>query len=71
METEKQFLTRTELAQFLTSRGYPIAKSTLDKLCQPSRGDGPPMAKRWLGRPLYEPAVALAWAEARTVSEAA
>jgi integrase len=46
--TEKQFLTRAELAQFLTSRGYPIAKSTLDKLCQPSRGDGPPMAKRWM-----------------------
>jgi hypothetical protein len=31
--TQKQFLTRAELAQFLTSRGYPIAKSTLDKLC--------------------------------------
>ena len=44
METEKQFLTRAELAQFLTSRGYPIAKSTLDKLCQPSRA----MVHLWL-----------------------
>ena len=27
METEKQFLTRTELAQFLTSKGYPMQRA--------------------------------------------
>lgn len=69
--SEKRYLTRGEVAEFLTGHGYPIAKSTLDKLCAPARGEGPLPAKHWLGRPLYEPSTCLAWAEARTETEAA
>jgi hypothetical protein len=70
MSSDKLYLTRGELAQFLTAKGYPIAKSTLDKLCAPARKEGPSPAKIWLGRPLYEPRTGLAWAEARTAEAA-
>jgi hypothetical protein len=59
------YLTRCELAAFLTERGFPISKSTLDKLAMPSRGEGPPMSGAWGGRGFYDPAQALAWAQGR------
>jgi hypothetical protein len=68
MSSDKPYLTRGELAEFLTGKGYPIAKSTLDKLCAPARGEGPAPAKLWLGRPLYQPEAGLAWAESRATS---
>jgi hypothetical protein len=37
---DPNYLTRRELAKFLTERGFPISKSTLDKLAMPSRGEG-------------------------------
>jgi len=70
MPSEKLYLTRGELAQYLTANGYPISKSTLDKLCAPARKEGPAPAKRWLGRPLYQPEAGLAWAESRTTEVA-
>ena len=63
--TTKPLLTRSELGAFLRASGYPIGESTLHKLCMPSRGEGPPVAKLWGKRPLYKPEDALAWAEAR------
>ena len=52
MSSDKPYLTRAELAQYLTDKGYPIAKSTLDKLCAPACGEGPALRK------------ALAWSSA-------
>ena len=35
-----QYLTRDQLLELLRDNGFP--KSTLDKMCMPSRGEGPP-----------------------------
>jgi hypothetical protein len=58
-------MTRGQLAAFLRRNGIPIGDSTLDKLCMPTVNEGPPVAAWWGRRPLYDPADALAWAEAR------
>ena len=61
-------VTRDELYTLLRTHGIPIGRSTLDKLCMPSRGEGPPVAAFWPGRgknpyrPLYDAQVALNWA---------
>jgi hypothetical protein len=60
-----RYLTRRELAVFLTERGFPISKSTLDKLAMPSRDEGPPHAGFWGNRALYDPDKSLAWARKR------
>jgi len=60
-----KYMTRRQLAEFLTEHGFKISKSTLDKLSMPSRGEGPPAAGFWGNRGLYEPAKALAWAKSR------
>jgi hypothetical protein len=39
-----QYLTRVQLLELLQKSGYPISKSTLDKLCAPAVGQGPPVA---------------------------
>jgi hypothetical protein len=67
MSTMKRYLTRPEVARFLTERGYPIGKSTIDRMSMPSRGrnDGPPAAGRWGKKALYDPNRVLAWAKAR------
>jgi hypothetical protein len=67
MSTIRRYLTRREIAQFLTERGYPIGKSTIDKLSMPSRGsaDGPPPAGFWGNKVLYDPSKVLAWAKSR------
>ena len=61
-------LTRESLRQELAKRGYPISLSYWNKLNLPSVNAGPPVAK-WFGkRPLYNlsgPDGALAWAEFR------
>jgi hypothetical protein len=64
MEAKKR-LTRTQLTAYLRECGVPIGDSTLDKLCMPAVNKGPPVAVWWGRRPLYDPADALAWAEAR------
>jgi hypothetical protein len=63
--TNREYLTRSNLAKFLTNNGYPVSPSTLAKLCAPARGEGPPAAGVWLGRPFYDPAKGLAWARSR------
>jgi hypothetical protein len=57
--------TRRELALFLTEHGYPISVNTLNRLCQPSVAQGPPVAGRWGSRDLYDDATLLEWAEER------
>jgi hypothetical protein len=63
---QPEFMTRSQLGDFLRGRGFPIGESTLDKLCAPGRGEGPPIAKYWGKRPLYTADGGLAWARART-----
>ena len=62
---DREYMTRRQLAEFLTERGFPISKSTLDKLAMPSRGEGPPHVGFWGNRALYEPDKSLAWAKKR------
>src|ERR1700678_474995 len=63
---QKKLHTRKQLAAFLREeRGYPIGKSTLDKLCMPTVNHGTPVAGWWGSRPLYDPDEGVAWAEAR------
>jgi hypothetical protein len=65
-----KYLTRDKLLEWLVQQGYPFTKSTLDKLCAPSRGEGPPVvavmpscAGRGRGRLLYDPELSIRWAE--------
>jgi len=62
-------ITRRQLAEFLRARGYPISLSTLNKLAMAAVNAGPPVACWWGARALYNPAAALAWAEARTTRQ--
>jgi hypothetical protein len=63
--SDDQYLTRRELAEFLTKHGFPISYSTLLKMGMPSRNDGPPAVGYWGNCCLYDPAKALAWARKR------
>jgi len=63
--TMPERMTRKETAAFLRDRGFPVGDGTLDKLCMPSAGEGPPVAAWWGRRPLYDPVAVLAWAESR------
>ncbi len=68
MDTKKdtpKFGTRADVAEFLTANGYPTPLSTLHKLSIPSVGQGPPVHHFWSGRPIYELAAALRWAQER------
>jgi hypothetical protein len=62
---DREYMTRAQLAEFLTARGFPISRSTLDKLSMPSRGEGPPAVGFWGNRALYAPDRGLAWAKRR------
>jgi hypothetical protein len=63
---QPEFMTRSQLGDFLRGRGFHIGESTLDKLCAPGRGEGPPIAKYWGKRPLYTADDGLTWARSRT-----
>jgi hypothetical protein len=63
--TTTPLLTREQLRQRLNSQGYPISASYFSKICLPSVNAGPPVAKLWGKRPLYDLEAALAWAESR------
>jgi hypothetical protein len=64
----KGYLTRDQLFELLRSHGFPIGRSTLDKLCAPAVNEGPRPIAFWPGhppRPLYDAASGLQWARAR------
>jgi hypothetical protein len=67
LKGQPEFLTRAQIPEFLTEHGFPIGRSTIDKLSMPSRGDnaGPKPAGAWGNRHLYRPAQVLAWARSR------
>ena len=59
-------MTRAQLRVFLNDElGVPIGEATLDKLCAPKVGQGPPVEAWWGKRPLYSRAAARAWAQGR------
>jgi hypothetical protein len=62
-----RYLTRREIPAFLGEHGYPISRSTIDKLSMPARGqnDGPPAEGAWGNRHLYRAERVLAWAKKR------
>jgi hypothetical protein len=63
--TAPRFMTRDQVREFLVANGYPIKASYFSKICLPSVNAGPPVAKQWGKRPLYEASAALHWAESR------
>jgi hypothetical protein len=63
--TSKPLMTRSELRVFLNSEGFPLGESTFEKICMPSRGEGPEVEAWWGGRPLYNPERSLEWARGR------
>jgi len=63
--TSKPLMTRSELREFLNSEGFPLGESTFEKICMPSRGEGPPIEFFWGNRPLYKPERGLEWARSR------
>jgi hypothetical protein len=62
LDDDDRPLRRRELAEYLTSEGYPISAATLASLV--TRGGGPPFTY-WGRIPLYSPKSALIWAKAR------
>ncbi|MCK1578579.1 hypothetical protein IVB03_03015 [Bradyrhizobium sp. 168] len=68
--TPKPLYTREDLRQRLKEHGYPISASYFNKICLPSRNAGPPVAKLWGRRPLYDFDAALAWAESNCTEPA-
>jgi hypothetical protein len=65
----EKLLTRRELVGFLIEHGFPISKSTLDKVAM--RGEGPEPEGAWGNRLLYTPKKTLEWARARFGNPAA
>jgi hypothetical protein len=63
--TSERLMTRKQALEFIRSHGFPISDAYFSKLCLPSRNSGPPVARWFGGRPLYEPAPTLAWANSR------
>lgn len=62
MAQAERYLTRRELAEFLTQHGFPISYSTLLKMSMPSRNDGPPAVGYWGNHTLFNGDKALTWA---------
>jgi len=73
MDDHPPRMTRHQILQHLQGLGFPITLHALNKACQ--RNDGPQPIAWWGRRPLYDPALAVAWAEGRlrltSASEAA
>lgn len=69
-----KYLCRPEAAEFLTERGFPVSKNTLEKW---GTTGGGPTYRIFGNRALYTPDDLIAWAEAklsaprRSTSEAA
>ncbi len=64
MDLNYPLLTRGEIVDFLRGElGVPLSLSRFEKICM--NGGGPPVARYWGKRPLYERAASIAWAEGR------
>jgi hypothetical protein len=66
INNEKLIVGYAPLADFLTSEGFRISKSSLQKFGMPSAGGvGPPREGYWGNLPAFRPSLALDWARAR------
>jgi hypothetical protein len=61
----ERLMTRKQALEFLRMHGFPISGTYFSKLCLPSRNSGPPVARWFGGKPLYESGPTLAWAHSR------
>ena len=59
----QEYMTRRQVAEYLTSHGLPIGKGQLEKLCW--QGEGPPEEGVWGNRKIYKPDRVLEWALTR------
>jgi hypothetical protein len=64
-DNPQRLMTRKQAREFLRARGFPISETYFSKLCLPIRNSGPPVARWFGGRPLYEAESTMAWAESR------
>lgn len=64
--SEKRIVGIHALARFLTENDYPIAYSTLAKLCMPSVDKGPRRDGMWGKHPIFRPGQSLEWARERS-----
>ena len=70
MPDNMQFLHTYDVPAFLREKmGIKVSLSVIHKRFMPSKKEGPPVAGRWGGRPLYRPSDVLAWAQSRIARE--
>jgi hypothetical protein len=69
-EENEPLLTRDQLAEALTAKGYQIKPGTLSQLAH--RGIGPPIEVFWGGRkrPLHKLSKGVQWAKSRCITPA-
>jgi hypothetical protein len=60
-----EFVTREQLRQYLNAIGFPVTAGTMNQLCAPARGEGPPIAGFWGARAVYRLEDGIAWARSR------
>ena len=65
MNGKKQIVGYPALSEFLTGEGFPIAESTVAKLCSPAIAQGPALEGYWQNQRTFDPGVVLAWAKSR------
>ena len=66
VDQSEPLLTRAQAHKFVQDElGLPLSPNYWTKLCLPSRGDGPPVALYWGGRPMYRRDGVRAWAMSR------
>lgn len=57
-----EYLTRAEAAEFLTARGFPVSKNTLQKMATVGGG---PIYQIFGNKSLYRPDALVQWAEGK------
>jgi hypothetical protein len=63
--TEPIYITTTDCAAFLASRGFKVSKTYFKKITSPSVGKGPQSAGFWGNRKVFKPEELLRWAHGR------
>lgn len=63
MNAPRDGMTRHELAEFLTDKGFPVKPQTLANAAV--RGTGPEPDGYWGRQPFYNPVKGLRWAKSR------
>jgi hypothetical protein len=64
-EQDEVMMTRKQAADYLRQHGFPVTRNFLEKVCAPSRDEGPEPAGQWGKIWLYTGPALLAWARGR------